>query len=239
MPDSRRHRGAHPDDLKLFAPDHHPALRAAVAEMSWLLTRGYPPAATLKLVGDRYRLTDRQRTAVSRASCSDGQQERRARTRLALGALRGEALAVDGFNLLITLEAALSGAVLLRCRDGCTRDIASIHGSYRSVEETDPALSLIGAELAELGPASVHWVLDSPVSNSGRLAVRLREKAAEHGWPWTVETVFDPDGLLVRDARVVVTSDSMILDGVARWSDVASHLIRAALSAPWLIDLAP
>ena len=31
--------------------------------------------------------------------------------------LRGERLLIDGFNLLITLEAALSGAVLLRCRD--------------------------------------------------------------------------------------------------------------------------
>jgi hypothetical protein len=38
-----------------------PILCQAVEELSWLLTRGYPPTSTLKLVGDRYALTERQR----------------------------------------------------------------------------------------------------------------------------------------------------------------------------------
>nr|GFD16566.1 hypothetical protein [Tanacetum cinerariifolium] len=46
-------------------------LRRAATELSWLLTRGYPPSATLKLVGDRYALTERQRWAVGRAACPD------------------------------------------------------------------------------------------------------------------------------------------------------------------------
>src|SRR3712207_7730451 len=46
--------------------------------------------------------------------------------------------------------------------------------------------------LAALGPASVLWLLDRPVSNSGRLAQRVRELAAARGWPWQVEAVFNP-----------------------------------------------
>src|SRR5688500_10446127 len=53
MPDHRSHRGPHPEDAGLFAPAVHPTLRSAVADLSWLLTRGYADPSALKLVGDR------------------------------------------------------------------------------------------------------------------------------------------------------------------------------------------
>lgn len=236
-PDTRRHRGAHPEDRKLFAPVHVPALRSATAELSWLLGRGYPPKAALKLVGDRYSLAERQRTAVSRAACSDRCREERWVRRLDLRAIRGEAIAVDGFNLLIGLEAALSGGVLLRCRDGCTRDLASIHGSYRSVCETGPAIRLAGQVLEALGPASVRWLLDRPVSNSGRLAGRIEEAARAAGWPWRVELVFDPDPVLAACAEIVVSSDSAVIDLAARWADLSSCIVAERVPDAWLIDL--
>ena len=66
MPDSREHRGPDPRDPAAFAPEEWPRLRQAVVDLSWLLTRGYAPVSSLKLVGDRYELTERQRTAVRR-----------------------------------------------------------------------------------------------------------------------------------------------------------------------------
>src|SRR5205807_3063533 len=80
-PDIRKHRGAHPEDRKLFADDQLPKLRAAVSELSWLLTRDYAMKGALKLVGDKFALTERQRLAVSRAGCSDQSQAHRASTR--------------------------------------------------------------------------------------------------------------------------------------------------------------
>jgi uncharacterized protein YyaL (SSP411 family) len=62
MPDRRRHRGPHPKDPELFAPRHWPTLRRAVADLSWLLGRGYSEKAALKLVGDRYRSGDAELT---------------------------------------------------------------------------------------------------------------------------------------------------------------------------------
>ncbi len=236
-PDHRHHRGAHPQDRQLFAPDQLPAVRAAVAELSWLLGRGYPPAASLKLVGDRHRLHDRQRTAVTRAACAEGKRDRRAAAEVAPETVRGERLWVDGFNLIVTVEAALSGGVLLRCRDGTVRDLSSVHGSYRAVQETDAALSLAGAELEGWGPAAVHWLLDRPVSNSGRLAGRIREVAQAQGWPWTVELLFNPDAELIRAPGIAVTSDSAILDGAARWLNLGWHLVRSRVPDAWLVDL--
>jgi hypothetical protein len=54
-----------------------PRLRQAVADFSMLLTKGYADKSSLKLVGDRFSLTQRQRVAVMRGSCSDQQLEGR------------------------------------------------------------------------------------------------------------------------------------------------------------------
>ena len=238
-PDRRQHRGAHPADRQLFAADKVAALRTGVAELSWLLTRGYAPKSALKLVGDRYELTERQRLAVSRAACADRSLERRAAHRLDLQSVRGERLAIDGFNLIITVEAALGGGVLLFCRDRCVRDLSSVHGSYRSVSETERAICLIGEVLATLRPEAVRWLLDSPISNSGRLAERIRSLAAERGWEWSVELVFNPDQEIAISTDIAVTSDSNILDGATRWVNLSRHLVVAHLPESWVIDLRP
>lgn len=237
MPDIRKHRGAHPEDRRLFADDQLPALRTAVRELSWLLSRDYSIKGALKLVGDRHALTDRQRLAVSRAACSDQSQEHRAATRLPVEAVAGAELIIDGFNLIITIEAALSGGVLIRCRDECIRDLSSVHGSYRSVNETDQAINLIGMALEDLRPKSVSWLLDRPISNSGRLAKRIRDLAAESACNWTVEVVFNPDAEIITSARVVISSDSHVLDKTDHWINLNRYLLNERLKKFWLIDL--
>jgi hypothetical protein len=236
-PDTRKHRGAHPEDRRLFAPERVPALRAATAELSWLLSHGYPPKGSLKLVGDRHALEERQRAAVGRAACSDERRDARRARCLPPAQIEGREILVDGFNLIIGLEVALSGGVLFRCRDGCTRDLASLHGTYRTVEETETAVRLAGQALAALRPASVTWLLDSPVSNSGRLAARMAAIAADEGWPWTVEAVFNPDPLLAAAERIVATSDSAVLDRAGCWTDLATHVVTAHVPGAWILPL--
>ena len=237
MPDIRKHRGAHPEDKKLFAAEQLPVLRSAVSELSWLLTRRYSLKGALKLVGDRYTLTDRQRLAVSRAACSDQSRARRRHSLVSAEAVADEDLIVDGFNLIITVEAALSGGVLLVCRDHCIRDLSSVHGSYRAVNETHQAIELIGEVFAMLAPESVVWLLDRPISNSGRLANRIRQFAREKGWNWSVEVAFNPDAEMAASDRIVISSDSHLLDQVTRWLNLNRILIDRYLAESWLIDL--
>ncbi|MDB4975298.1 MAG: hypothetical protein JWN48_3639, partial [Myxococcaceae bacterium] len=175
MPDSRTHRGAHPEDARDFAIDRHDALRSAALELSYLLERRYAPEASLKLVGDHHQLTVRQRKAISRAACGEPARARRAQTQLALAQLGGRALAVDGFNALITVEAMLSGAPLFRGRDGALRDLASVHGTYRAVQETERAAVLLVELLADSGASALSVLLDRPVGNSGRTRALLEE----------------------------------------------------------------
>ncbi len=196
-------------------------------DLSWLLGHGYARASSLKLVGDRYELRERQRLAVARAACPDSARDARQRSQLPADALRSRHVMVDGFNLLVSLEAALGDGVLLLCQDSSVRDMSSVHGSYHAVAETERAILAVGRRLADLGVASAHWLLDSPVSNSGRLAQRIRELATEHRWPWTVEAVFNPDAVLIAapESAVVVSSDSMVIDGASCWFNLAADII--------------
>lgn len=212
-------------------------LRTAVTELSWLLSRGYSMKASAKLAGDRHGLTERQRLAVARAACSDASRATRQSSHLSIEAAAGEELVIDGFNLIITIEAALSGGVLLRCRDDCLRDLSSVHGSYRAVDETNAAIKVIGETLESLKPAAVEWILDRPISNSGRLATRIRDLAVERGWPWTVELLFNPDNYLASSRKIAITSDSVILDRVPRWVNFKREVIESRLSQSWIVDL--
>jgi hypothetical protein len=237
MPDTRAHRGPHPDDATLFAPPMLPRLREAVADFSLLLTKGYAGVSALKLVGDHFSLTQRQRLAVMRAACSDRQRQSRRQRRVPLEALPGRPLAIDGYNLLITTEAALSGGLIFRGRDGCFRDLASIHGTYRKVEETIPAIQLIGNFLMEIRAGPALWLLDSPVSNSGRLKTLLAQLARESHWPWEIRLTLSPDAELSRIDRTVVSTDSIVLDACQAWTNLAAAIVTRKLPRAMVIDL--
>lgn len=266
MPDKREHRGPHPSDAALFAPARLGPLREALADFSLLRSKGYADKSALKLVGDRFGLTQRQRLAIMRSACSDAQRQSRLSRRVPIGDLAGRTLAIDGYNLLITVEAAMSGGLIFQGRDGCFRDLASIHGTYRKVEETIPALELIGKFLAGIGVVGALWLLDSPVSNSGRLKTLITNLARQHHWPWHVRLSLNPDaelrGLLTvhsspfpvpskpsTDNRelptancdlppIVVTTDSVILDACGQWTNLAAEIITHRLPETPVIDLA-
>ncbi len=237
MGDSRTHRGPHPDDDRLFAPQVAPLLRQAAADLCWLLSRGYTRKSALKLVGDRYDLLARQRVAVSRCTCSDDETVQRKARQAPPADLNGRALWLDGYNVLTTVEAALAGGVILYGRDGTYRDMASMHGTYRKVAETPPALELLGEVIASLGVAESRWYLDRPVSNSGRLKSIMEEVAAAHDWQWTVQLVQNPDTVLSETEQIVATADSVILDRCAAWFNLARATIDRHVLAARVLEL--
>lgn len=227
----------HPEDAALFAPEAQPMLRAATADLSWLLERGYAPESSAKLVGDRYALKQRQRAAVARSACAPTVGRRRAARSLSPPALRGATLVIDGFNVLTTLEVALSGGIVLLARDGVMRDIAGVHGSYRRVEETEPALTLIAQLAASLALARCVFLLDRPVSNSGRLRALIEAEERARSFAFEAEVVPDPDRLLRASGDIVASADGAVLDHCARWFNLARACIEAHVTNARIVDL--
>lgn len=191
-----------------------------------ILSMNYPDKASLKLVGDKFKLTERQRKAVLRAACSDKDLQRRKAKEVKSTELKDATLSIDGFNLLITLETYLSGGFIFVGRDGCRRDLASIHGSYKRVSSTQEAVEAVGNHLAEVGIRQVNWYFDKPVSNSGKLKVMLYEIAKKKAWNWQIELDFNPDKVLIEAKEtIVVSSDAIVINESARWYNLAKVLI--------------
>ncbi len=228
-------RGYHADDRLLFGGDQLELLQRAQQEIRWLLDRGYKANPVLDLVGGHHQLTARQRNALQRTTASGEQCRRRAVTRLPMPAVRDQEILIDGFNIIITLETALSGSLLVRGNDGVVRDLAGLRGTYRIIPQTEQALAILGRGLAAAAPARVRIYLDAPVSNSGKL--RQRILAAADSWPMPVEVslVADPDAILCEHERVV-TADSLILDNCVSWIDLIGGLIRESVPEAWIVS---
>ncbi len=237
MPDKRAHRGQHPADAKLFAPDNIEIMRQAVADLSMLLTKGYAEKSSLKLVGDRFALTQRQRLAILRCCCSDQQLESRSKRKIGIPSCKNHPIAIDGYNLLITIESAISGGFIFIGRDGTYKDLASIHSTYRKVEETIPALELIGHFLEEMQIQEGLWFLDSPVSNSGRLKTIMEQIARDNHWNWQIKLTISPDAELIKNHEIIASSDSVILDGCKKWINLAAEIIRSKIPTTKITDI--
>lgn len=240
MGDSRRHRGPHPLDEQLFSSEALPDLRRAVTDLSWLRSRGYAEVSAVKLVGDRYQLRQRQRVATRRCACSDAAVARRSSSRLFPNDLAGCRLETDGLNVITTIEVFLAGGVLLLGRDGCMRDMASFHGSYRLVHETERAVDMLIDVVGSLGLASATAYIDRPVSNSGRLAETIRSVAGRKGVDFEAVTADRVDEVLAGSRSVVATADSAILDACDAWLNLARLVVERHaedLEPMWLLDL--
>ena len=237
MPDKRKHRGQHPQDASLFAEKQLPNLRIAVEDFSYLLSKGYAPNASLKLVGDRFRLKERQRMAVRRCGCDAVTAETIAAKQCSKEAVKGQSIELDGFNVLIIVESALSGGLILKGYDHCYKDLASIHSTYKKVLETEKAIEIIGNGLETLGITKVAWFLDRPVSNSGRLKQILLEYAGQKGLDWEVHLVFNPDKTLIERQNLVASSDSVVVRESKNWFNLTGFLIDNYVKNAQIIDL--
>jgi hypothetical protein len=241
MPDSRKHRGRQSRDNIIFSDEKIPVLRKAVHDFYWLLSRKYPHESSLTLVGNRYKLQKRQRIAVKRTGCSELDILKRMKTQWHSSDMKNKHVLLDGFNIIITLEAALSGGYIFIGIDGCFRDLSSVHGSYRKVEETERAIQLIFNNLKILGVNKTTWYLDAPVSNSGRLKKTIEDIFQNEKLNQELEVlvVKNPDRSLISQDDCVVSSDSVILNDAEAWFNLTKMIIENDIPNARLIDLNP
>lgn len=229
-------RGYVPEDEKQFNGKNVQQLRQAQQDLVYLLNHHYPMRQSVTFIGNHFQLSRWQRSALMRASCSDADYKCR-KSRELIGNLKGRTLYVDGFNVLITLETALSGTTLLDCMDGTIRDLCGLHGTYRLIDKTAGAIDALGQQLQSTGVSSAVFVLDAQISNSGRLKQLIADRLAGF-FSFQVLVLLSPhaDTLLIRQ-DCVATSDSGILDQCRSWVNLVRPILIASLPEIRLIDL--
>jgi hypothetical protein len=207
-------------------PGEQDKLLKGLEDMYYLLSRNYPPKASLALVGNRYRLVKRQLQALQGMSCSEEDIRTRKEKELPPAALTGKTILLDGFNILIILETALSGGFVFEGLDGCYRDISSVHGTYKKAQHTEEALVIIGRAMQQLQLHKVIWVFDAPISNSGKLKAFCSEIAAQYGFPWEIRLENAPDKYLIHTNGLVCSSDAWVLNECKAWFNLGAWIIN-------------
>jgi hypothetical protein len=203
-----------------------PNLADAAKDFRFLLARGYPRRNALDLVGNRYGLAETARRLLHRGVFAPATAAARRAKLRRLREVPGRPLALDGHNVLITLECAGRGLPLVAADDGFIRDVGEVSRAFKVSPATDRVLALVADYLADytVGPIEVYY--DAPLSLSGELARRTREVFASRGLAVQAAAVPVPERSLSGFTGAIATSDTALIDAHAIVVDLAGEIIR-------------
>ncbi len=200
-------------------------LQKASEDFRYLLNRVYSRKAALELVGNRYQLTSDQRHLLHRGVFSDADAKSRQKKKISPKLIRGYDLVIDGYNVLITIEAGFSGRPLVLGDDGFIRDISGLSGNFQKTEMTADALQLLLNVLKRVSPRQTLFLFDSPISRSGELALEVRGRMQKENLPGDAMAVRVPEKILIGFPGRVATSDTAIIDRSHKVVDLAGYVL--------------
>ncbi|SCJ90008.1 Protein of uncharacterised function (DUF434) [uncultured Clostridium sp.] len=229
-------RGFDLNDIRWFSEKEIIRLRKAHDEIKWLLDRNYKLESIINFVGSRYQFSTRQRDSLKRATSGSENEIIRKSKELSINEIAHKTLNIDGFNLIINLEVALSGGTLIIGDDGLIRDLAGLRGTYRLIDKTDIALDYMFKFLTSIHVETINFYLDSPVSNSGSLKLRILEYAEKYNLKTNVELVNNADVILEKLSNVI-TSDATILDKCSSYFNLSKNIIDEYIKDARIISL--
>jgi hypothetical protein len=194
----------------MMNPFPAPVMKAA-KEYLWLLTKGYPQNASLKLVGDKFMLPGEMRQVLYRGVAASNVAAVRKQK---IGSVsRGDLVLIDTYNVLFTVNNYLLGKHLFICNDGMLRDAGEMRGRIINKPQFSRSVSLMLEVLQGwTGVTFIHY-LDEPVSFSGRLSNDLSKDMVQMGIEGDAHVVHSPDRKLMDErSDAICTSDSAIID---------------------------
>jgi hypothetical protein len=213
------------------------SVRKGAKDFRYLLGRRYPREKSLELVGNRYALKKTEREFLHRGVFAKEEALRRKEKLVTSKDIQAARLAVDGHNVLITVEAGLSHKPLVAADDGLVRDISGASSAYRAGRVTIRAVDIIMEVLQGAHPKETFFLFDAPMSKSGRLAAYVAERLRLAGLNGEARAVKVPEKILISYDGYIATSDSAIIDRVEKVVDLAGEVIREAIPHPRFIRL--
>jgi hypothetical protein len=205
-------------------------LRLAAEEVAWLTGRGYALAVVGDLVAKHHGLTDIQRAALARGTCSEPQYRRRAARELEAEDVARRPLAVDAMDAMATVEAALSERPVLQTLDGTVRAFGVERATYAPGARSDEAVDRLLAAAKELRPSVLRFILDERAPGAQDLEAKIGARAKAHKVKAEVVVAADAGKALLREKQIV-TGDADALDACASWFNLVGRVVASIAGA--------
>ena len=186
-------------------------LLQAAEEYLWMLSKGYPQGAALKLVGDKFMLPGALRQILYRGVVPN---ELALARHEKIGTIEKDDLVlIDTYNVLFTVSNYLLGKALFISNDGLLRDAGEMRGRIINKAQFSRSVSLMLEVLQMWSGATYIHYLDEPVSHSGRLSIELCKDMVQMGIEGDAYTVQSPDHMLITEkSDAICSSDGGIID---------------------------
>ncbi len=197
----------------------------AVNDYRYLQNNQYSNKSSLKLVGDRYKLTHIQRNCLFRGVFPNIIAEKRKTKIISSKTVNNKNLGIDWYNVLISIETYLKGMLVFIADDGILRDVSEVHGSYKKGKVTVRAINLIIEEIFLLKAGMLFIFLDSPIAFSGEMAELLRDRLKSLK-NLDISVVRSADYMLINFDGIVCSSDSIIMNNVDYIFDFPRYIIE-------------
>jgi hypothetical protein len=188
------------------------SFKAALQDYFMLRNKDYPERPTLKLVGDRYRLTGIQRIVLFRGIVPADTARQRETKLITPTGLKGKKLYLDGYNVLFTIMNYILGKPVFIGNDGILRDA----GDYGEIENGSIFYRAIEVLMDFIHTCGIAWLgiyLDRFVPDSAAHGHGVKKKMLRFNIPGEVYLVLSADKELKKKTEGVIgTSDSEIID---------------------------
>jgi len=191
------------------------AFKNAITDYYYLLNKNYPGKETLKLVGNRFRLTGVQRTVLFRGITSKEKALQRKAKLIALENSKGKILYIDGYNVLFTMMNYLLGKVIFIGNDGILRDSGGNYGQIENETTFYQSANLLLDFIPGSAFQEVTIYLDSPVSNSSSHLNQLEKQVQQKKIKGKIHLTRPVDHRLIQindSSGVIATADSQVID---------------------------
>jgi hypothetical protein len=199
----------------------------ATKDYFYFVEKDYPQKATIKLIGDRYRLNGLERSVLLRGIIKKNIANERKKKILKESEIIDQMLLIDCYNVLITISSYLNGNFFYISNDGFLRDSTESHGKIKNNEMISRSLNLMFKYFIEKKIKRVEIYLDSPVSYSKELSKKIYQLFKEYKIIGECFLVKSADYHLIHNNNgICSTSDSIIIDKKNNIFDLAFYILK-------------
>lgn len=187
------------------------ALCDAAKDFYYLINRGYTRKVALNVVSNRYGLNKNKQMIIYRSIFPSKIIDKIKSKEVSIHHLKDNILAVDWYNILITVNSGVVGVPLYLGNDGFIRDIRGLYGRMEAMQNITNTIDIIINVLLELPIRGVKIYLEKNVSYSGEMRKELENilKTAYMKEYNVILTQYVDKAMIQED--IVATSDSYIL----------------------------